>query len=145
MAVKAKAAGKVGLSKEERDAMKETMRERARQAAGEDGEAAVMAAIKAMAPADRGLAERLHKLVRSTAPGLTCRTWYGMPAYADGDRVVVFFKAAQKFKERYATLGFNQHAKLDDGRMWPTSFGLTGIGPAEEKAIVALVKKAAGA
>ena len=139
-----KSAKAVGLSKEERQAMKETMKERARQAQGEDGESAALAAIQAMCAADRAMAERLHKLVKATAPRLSARTWYGMPAYADGDRVILFFKAAQKFKERYATLGFNQHAKLDDGRMWPTSFGLTGLGPAEEKAIAALVAKAVG-
>ena len=139
----ANSKAKSSLSAGEKAAMKETMLERKRQAAGEDGEAAVQAAIKKMAPSDRVLAERLHKIVKSTAPHLTSRTWYGMPAYATADGVVCFFKPAVKFKERYPTLGFNQYAKLDDGVMWPTSYALLEIGPAQEKAIAALVKQAA--
>ena len=140
----AKPAAKSALSAEEKAAMKETMKERARQAAGEDGEKANQAAIKAMAPSDRVLAEKLDKIVKANAPGLMSRTFYGMPAYANDDGVVCFFKPAVKFKERYPTFGFNQHARLDDGVMWPTSYALLEIGPAQEKAIAAMVKKAAG-
>lgn len=110
-----------------------------------DGEAEVLAKIAEMEGLDRQLAEGLHRLVKAHAPGLAPKTWYGMPAYAGEDgKAVVFFTPAIKFKERYATLGFNTGAKLDDGNMWPTSFALTKLGEAEEKQIVALLKKAVG-
>src|SRR5581483_556495 len=114
-----------GLSAEERAAMKETMAERAGKG---EGEQAVLDKIAQMGPADRRMAERLHAIVKANAPGLKPRTWYGMPAYANDEGVVCFFKAASKFKERYATLGFNTPAKLDDGPMWVTSFALLEIG-----------------
>lgn len=107
-----------------------------------DGEAAVLAKIKEMPAADRKMAERLHALVTSTAPDLVPRTYYGMPAYAKDDAVLCFFKAASKFKQRYATFGFTDKAKLDAGSMWPTDYALTELTAADEKKIIALVKKA---
>ena len=122
------------------------MRERAREqkaAAGKaDGERDVLAKIAEMQESDRAIAERLHAIVKANAPGLSPRTWYGMPAYARDDKVVCFFQSADKFKSRYATLGFNDAANLDDGTMWPTSFALKALTAADEKTIVALVKKA---
>lgn len=110
-----------------------------------DGEQDVLAAIAAMAKPDRDLAERIHALVKSAAPGLTSKTWYGMPAYADGDgKVVCFFQAAGKFKVRYATFGFNEAARLDDGALWPTAFAVTRLTAADESRIVDLIKKAVG-
>ncbi len=133
---------KTGLSAAEKQAMKDTMAERKRQAAGEDGEKSLQAAIKGLAASDRVLAQKLDTIVKASAPRLQGRTFYGMPAYANDKGVVLFLKPAVKFKERYPTLGFNQHAMLDDGVMWPTSWALLEIGPAQEKAIAALVKKA---
>jgi uncharacterized protein YdhG (YjbR/CyaY superfamily) len=128
------------FSAEERDAMKARARELK---AKEDGEAAVRDAIAAMAPPDRALAKRLHQLIKATAPELTPKTWYGMPAYAAKDgKVVCFFRNATKFKERYAMFGFNDSAKLDDGSMWPVAFALTKLTAADEAKIRALVKKA---
>jgi uncharacterized protein YdhG (YjbR/CyaY superfamily) len=95
-----------------------------------------------MSPTDRSLAKRIDELVKSAAPELTPKTWYGMPAYAKDGKVICFFKNAGKFKARYSTLGFSDHAKLDDGSMWPTDFALTKLEPADEKKITALVKKA---
>ncbi|TML07269.1 MAG: DUF1801 domain-containing protein [Actinobacteria bacterium] len=95
-----------------------------------------------MPKSDRIMAERLHKIVKATAPDLAPRTWYGMPAYAKDGKVVCFFQSADKFKARYATLGFSDRANLDDGAMWPTAFALKKLSPTEEKRIVALVKKA---
>jgi uncharacterized protein YdhG (YjbR/CyaY superfamily) len=109
-----------------------------------DGEADVLASIASMAGTDRDIAERLHTIVRAHAPLLTPRLWYGMPAYAKGSRVVCFFQSAQKFKTRYATLGFQHEAKLDDGHMWPVAYALRELGAEEEARIVALVKKAVG-
>jgi uncharacterized protein YdhG (YjbR/CyaY superfamily) len=126
---------------EERAAMKERARES--KGAGE-GESAVLAKIAEMAEPDRSLAERIHALVKAVAPDLSPRTWYGMPAYAKDGKVVCFFQAAGKFKARYATLGFSDTAKLDDGRMWPTSFAVTELTAAEEKTIRALLKRAVG-
>jgi uncharacterized protein YdhG (YjbR/CyaY superfamily) len=124
---------------EERAAMKE----RARELKGKgDGESEVLAKIAEMPEADRAKAERLHAIVKDSAPDLTPRTWYGMPAYAKDGKVVCFFQSAQKFKSRYATLGFSDKANLDDGAMWPTSFALKELGAAEEKKIGALVKNA---
>ena len=135
-----------GLTADEKAAMKERVRELEAEARGEkgEGERALLAKIAEMPKADRDLAERLHAIVRANAPGLTPKTWYGMPAYARDGKVVCFFQSAAKFKARYATFGFNDEAKLDDGNMWPTSFALKSLGAAEEARIVALVKKAVG-
>lgn len=123
------------------------MRERTKEmkaAAGRaEGEKAVRAAIAAMPPSDRAMAERLHAIIKEVAPELSPKTWYGMPAYAKDDKVVCFFKNASKFKERYATFGFDSAANLDDGAMWPTSYALTSLTRADEAKIAALVKKAA--
>ena len=128
-----------GFTAEERAAMKE----RAREAKGRStGEGAVLEKIAEMPEPDRVLAERVHAIVKETAPDLTPRTWYGMPAYAKDGKVVCFFQSAHKFKSRYATLGFNDQANLDDGAMWPTSFALKRLTAAEENKIGALVKKA---
>ncbi len=134
--------GSTGFTAEERAAMRERARELKAAAGKADGEKAVRAAIAAMPPSDRAMAQRLHAIITSSAPELSPKTWYGMPAYAKDDRVVVFFKAASKFKERYATIGFDTAAKLDDGAMWPTSFALTALTAGEEARIGALVKRA---
>jgi uncharacterized protein YdhG (YjbR/CyaY superfamily) len=118
------------------------MRERVREMKSQDGEADLLAKIAEMGDADRVMAERLHALVKETAPELSSRTWYGMPAYAKDGNVVFFFKPAEKFKARYATLGFSDKAKLDDGAMWATEFALTQLTAAEEKTVRALVKQA---
>ena len=107
-----------------------------------DGESAVLANIAAMPEADRALGERLHVIIKASAPALTPRLWYGMPAYAKGGKVVCFFQSARKFKTRYATLGFMHEANLDEGAMWPTGFALKELTAAEEARISALVKKA---
>ena len=107
-----------------------------------EGEKAVLEAIAKMAKADREIAERIHAIVRKAAPDLVPRTWYGMPAYAKDDKVVCFFKDAGKFKDRYATFGFNDNANLDDGSMWPTSYALTRLTKADEKKIGDLVAQA---
>ena len=123
---------------------KAAMRERAKEAkGGGDGESDLLAKIAEMADSDRALAERVHALIKASAPDLTPKTWYGMPAYAKDGQVVCFFQPALKFKARYATLGFNEKANLDDGDMWPTSFALTKLTAAVEKKIAALVKQAA--
>jgi uncharacterized protein YdhG (YjbR/CyaY superfamily) len=127
-----------GFSKEERAAM----RERAKELKSAGGEKDVLAKIAEMPKADREMAQRVHAIVKATAPDLTSRTWYGMPAYAKDDKVVLFFKSAAKFKSRYATLGFSDNANLDQGDMWPTDFALKKLTPAEEKKIAALVKRA---
>ena len=141
-----KSAG--GFTDEERDAMRERARElraaaRPGPRSGEaNGEREVLAKIAAMPEPDRGMAQRLHKLIRATAPELSPRTWYGMPAYAREDKVVCFFKSAHKFKNRYATLGFSDKASLDEGNMWPTDFALARLTAAEEARIVGLLQKA---
>ena len=140
----AKAAKHGGFSKEEIAAMKETARERKAAARGEDQEKAVRENIAAMPQPDRAMAERIHEIVTASAPDLQPRTWYGMPAYTKGGKVVCFFKSADKFKSRYATFGFEEAANLDDGAMWPTSFALKELTAADEKKIAALVKKAVG-
>lgn len=132
------------FSEAELEAMKEAKRER-RRGAGADGEAEALAKIAEMSGSDRVLAERIHTIVRENAPALSPKTWYGMPAYADSDgKVVCFFQPAQKFKYRYATLGFNEAARLDEGNMWPTAFALTRLTPEDEKRIAALVRRATG-
>jgi len=130
------------FSAEERAAMKERAAELKAQANKADGEKAVVAKIKELPPADRTMAERLHKLITATAPDLVPRTYYGMPAYAKDDKVLCFFKAASKFNQRYATLGFTDKANLDAGNMWPTDYALTELSDADEKKIITLVKKA---
>ena len=107
-----------------------------------EGEKAVLEAIKKMAPSDREIAKRIHAIVRKAAPDLVPRTWYGMPAYSKDDKVICFFKDAGKFKERYATFGFNDNANLDEGSMWPTAYALTKLTKADEGKITALVKQA---
>ena len=135
-----------GFTDEEKDAMRERAKElkAARRGAADaaEGDAAVRAKIAEMPEPDRALGERLHALITASAPGLSPKLWYGQPAYAKGGKVVCFFQAAQKFNTRYATLGFSETAKLDDGTMWPTSFALTKLTTADEARIAALVKKA---
>ena len=140
----AKATKYEGFSKEEIAAMKETARERKAAARGEDQEQAVLERIASMPQPDRAMAERIHEIVRASAPDLEPRTWYGMPAYAKGGKVVCFFQSAQKFNTRYATFGFNDKANLDEGTMWPTAFALTKLTAADEARIGELVKRAAG-
>jgi uncharacterized protein YdhG (YjbR/CyaY superfamily) len=139
-----------GFTDEEKAAMQEAVRERkaaARRSPAEErtqGEADVLAKIAEMTGPDRAMAERLHAIVKAAAPDLSPRTWYGMPAYARDGNVICFFQSAAKFKSRYATLGFNDRAHLDDGAMWPTSYALKELTAAEEARIAALVKKAVG-
>jgi uncharacterized protein YdhG (YjbR/CyaY superfamily) len=133
---------KDGFTAEEKAAMRARAKELKVAAQGED---AVLSALAEMSPDDRALGERIHAIVKETAPDLTPKTWYGMPAYANKDgKVVLFFRNAEKFKERYAMLGFNDTAKLDEGSMWPVAFALTKLTAADEAKIRALVKKAAG-
>ncbi len=139
-----KSPKKPGFSADEVAAMRERKRELKAEAEGADGERELLDKVAEMDASDRAMAERLHAIVKSTAPQLTARTWYGMPAYALDGKVVCFFQSAGKFKARYATLGFSDKAKLDDGNMWPTGFALKALGPAEETAIVALLKAALG-
>jgi uncharacterized protein YdhG (YjbR/CyaY superfamily) len=138
------AAGKgaKGFTAEERAAMKERAQELKAEARKADGESAVLAKIAEMPGPDRALAKRLHAIVKASAPALSPKTWYGMPAYAKDGKVVCYFTSADKFKSRYATLGFNDAANLDDGAMWPVSFALTELTATEEKRISALVKQA---
>jgi uncharacterized protein YdhG (YjbR/CyaY superfamily) len=136
-----------GFSSAEREAMKARaleLKSEARTGKNRaEGEKAVLEAIAAMPKPDRAMATRLHAVIQANAPQLLPRTWYGMPAYADGDgKVVCFFRNASKFKDRYATLGFNDKARLDDGNMWPIAFALATLTTAEEKRVAALVKKA---
>jgi hypothetical protein len=133
-----------GLTDEERLAIKEHVRElkSAGRADKADGESEVLAKIAAMREPDRAMGERLHAIIKASAPGLSPRLWYGMPAYAKDGKVVCFFQDAQKFKTRYATLGFSDKANLDEGAMWPTAFALKELTAAEEASIAALVKKA---
>jgi uncharacterized protein YdhG (YjbR/CyaY superfamily) len=132
------------LTAEERAAMKETLNERRRARSGDgDGESDVLAKIAEMAEPDRVMAERLHAIIKASAPTLAPKTWYGMPAYAKDGKVVCFFQSGQKFKSRYATFGFQDSANLDEGDIWPTSFALTRFTAAVEERIGKLVKKAA--
>jgi uncharacterized protein YdhG (YjbR/CyaY superfamily) len=131
-----------GFTAEERAAMRERAREIKAQGEKADGERDLLAKIAEMPPADRAIAERLHAIVTAAAPGLVPKTWYGMPAYAKDGKIVCFFKSADKFKSRYATLGFEEAANLDDGPMWPTSFALKELTAACETKIRALVKQA---
>jgi uncharacterized protein YdhG (YjbR/CyaY superfamily) len=134
-----------GFTAEERAAMRERARELKAEAQKADGERAVLAKIAEMPETDRAMAERLHEIVKASAPELSPKTWYGMPAYANKDgKVVCFFQSAEKFNARYATFGFSDKANLDEGAMWPTSFALKELGAAAEARIGALVKRAAG-
>jgi len=141
-----------GFTDEERGAMKERARElkaearrgpHAKKGKG-DGESDVLAKIAEMSEPDRGMAQRLHEIVRASAPSLSPKTWYGMPAYAKDGKVVCFFQSAQKFNSRYATFGFSDQADLDEGALWPVAFALKELTAAEEATISALMKKAVG-
>jgi uncharacterized protein YdhG (YjbR/CyaY superfamily) len=131
-----------GLTAEERDALKERIKEEKAEREGKAAESDVLAKIAEMPKPDRIIAERLHAIIKANAPALSPKTWYGMPAYARDGKVVCFFTSADKFKSRYATFGFNDTANLDDGAMWPTSFALKELTPATEAKIAELVKKA---
>jgi uncharacterized protein YdhG (YjbR/CyaY superfamily) len=131
-----------GFSAEEREALKERAQELKAEARGADGEKAVLAKIAEMPKADRDMAKRLHEIVKASAPDLSPKTWYGMPAYAKDGKVVCFYQSAHRFKARYGTFGFSDKANLDDGEMWPTSFALKELTAAEEARIAALVKQA---
>jgi uncharacterized protein YdhG (YjbR/CyaY superfamily) len=140
----AKKASKV-FTEAERSAMVERAREQKALRADElDGEGEVLAKIAEMTAADRSLAERLHSIIKSSAPTLSPRTWYGMPAYAKNGKIVCHIQPAQKFKTRYATIGFSDAAHLDDGALWPVAFALASLSAAEETKIRALLKKAVG-
>jgi uncharacterized protein YdhG (YjbR/CyaY superfamily) len=127
---------------DERGAMKERVKELKAAAGKADGESEVLAKIAEMREPDRAMAKVLHEIIKASAPALSPRTWYGMPAYAKDGKVICFFQSAQKFKTRYATLGFSDPANLDEGAMWPVAFALKKLTPAEEARISALVKKA---
>ena len=132
-----------GFTAEDRAAMRERARELKAEARAEEGESAVLAKIAEMPEPDRVMAERIHAIIKASAPSLSPKTWYGMPAYANKDgKVVCYFTAASKFNSRYATFGFNDDANLDEGNMWPTSYALTELTATEEARISALVKKA---
>jgi hypothetical protein len=133
-----------GFSDAERAALKERVKEM--KAAGEkaDGDSAVLAKIAEMRESDRAMAKRLHAVIKASAPALSPKLWYGMPAYANDGKIVCFFQPAAKFKTRYATLGFNDAAHLDEGTMWPTAYALTKLTAADESRIGALIKKAVG-
>jgi len=139
-----------GFTDEERAAMRERAQElkaaahRGPRSGKADGESDVLAKIAEMSQPDRAMAKRLHAIIKASAPALSPKTWYGMPAYAKDGNVVCFFQAAQKFKTRYATFGFTDKANLDEGAMWPTSFALKKLSAAEEARIGALVEKAVG-
>jgi uncharacterized protein YdhG (YjbR/CyaY superfamily) len=130
-----------GFTAEERAAMRERVEEM-KASDGSDGESEVLAKIAAMREPDRAVAKRVHEIIKASAPDLSSRTWYGMPAYAKNGKVVCFFQSAQKFKSRYATLGFSDKAALDEGAMWPTAFALTELTASVEAEIRALVEKA---
>ena len=131
-----------GFTAEERAAMKERAQELKAEARKADGESALLAKIAEMPGPDRAMGKRLHAIVKASAPGLSPKTWYGMPAYAKDGKVVCYFQSAEKFKSRYATVGFSDEANLDEGAMWPTSFALRELTAAEEARISALVKQA---
>ncbi|CAN5200779.1 DUF1801 domain-containing protein [soil metagenome] len=141
-----KPAKSKGFTDAERVAMKERAKELKAEARADkdkaEGESDVLAKIAEMPESDRAMAQRLHAIIKASAPALSPKTWYGMPAYAKGGKVVCFFTSADKFKSRYATFGFNDDANLDEGTMWPTSFALTKLTAADEARIRALVKKA---
>jgi uncharacterized protein YdhG (YjbR/CyaY superfamily) len=132
-----------GFTAEERAAMKARAQELKAEANKADGEKALLAKIAEMQESDRAMAERLHAIIKASAPGLSPKTWYGMPAYAKDGKVLCYFQSAEKFNSRYATFGFSDTANLDKGAMWPTAFALKELTGAEEAKIAALVKKAA--
>jgi len=134
-----------GFSADEKAAMKERAKELKTQATNAESEKAVLATIAKMAEPDRTTATKIHEMVMATAPDLAAKTWYGSPAWNRDGKVILFFQDAKKFKTRYATLGFSEEAKLDDGSMWPTSFALPQLTAADEKKLAALIKKAVGA
>jgi uncharacterized protein YdhG (YjbR/CyaY superfamily) len=131
-----------GFTAEERAAMKERAQELKAEAAKADGESTLLAKVAEMKGTDRAMAKRLHTIIKASAPALSPKTWYGMPAYAKDGKVLCFFQSAEKFNARYATFGFSDEANLDKGAMWPTSFALKELTAAEEAKIAALVKKA---
>jgi len=131
-----------GFTAGEKAAMQDRVREMKASAQKADGEKEALAKIAEMPAADRAMASRIHAIIKASAPALSPKTWYGMPAYAKDGKIVCFFQSAQKFKTRYATLGFNDAARLDEGNMWPTAFALMKLTPADEARIGALVKKA---
>lgn len=133
-----------GFTADEKAAMKERARELKAEAGKADGESALLAQVARMPPADRAMARRIHALIKTNAPNLAPKTWYGMPAWARDGKVLCFFQSADKFKARYATFGFSDEARLDDGAMWPTSFALKELTTADEARLLALVKKAVG-
>lgn len=135
-----------GFTEDERAAMKERARElkKARSGTKGDPDQEVLAKIAELPEPDRGIAERIHAIVREHAPGFVPRTWYGMPAYGADGKATVFFQLAAKFKARYSTLGFNDDARLDDGAMWPTAYAITSLGPTEEARVVELITRIAG-
>ena len=139
-----------GFTKDEKDAMRERARElkaeqrRAGKSGAADAEAELHAKIAEMSPADRAMAERIHEVIMAAVPSLSPRTWYGMPAYAKDGKILCHFQPADKFKTRYATLGFSDEARLDDGRLFPVAYAVTELTPAEETRIGDLVKRAAG-
>ncbi len=137
---KSTTATRKAFTEEERGAIRDRVQEM--KAGKGEGESAVLAKIAEMREPDRAMAKRLHTIIKETAPALTPRLWYGMPAYSKDDKVVCFFQAAAKFKTRYATFGFSDKANLDEGNMWPAAFALKGLTPTEEARIAALVKKA---
>ena len=142
-ATKKPAKASKGFTDEEKAAIRERAREEKAAAGKADGEAEVLAKIAEMPAADRAVAERLHALITASAPALSPKTWYGMPAYANkGGKIICFFQPASKFKTRYATLGFNDSARLDDGTLWPVAFALKELTAADEAKIRTLVKKA---
>ena len=142
-ATKKPAKASKGFTDEEKAAMRKRAQEQKADASKADGEADALASIAAMAATDREMAERLHAIIKASAPTLSAKTWYGMPAYAKDGKVVCFFQPAQKFKTRYATFGFNDVATLDDGAMWPVAYALKELTAGDEAKIAALVKKAA--
>ena len=142
MTTTAKSKANTGFTAEERAAMKERAKELKSQANKADDESAVLAKIAEMPEPDRSMGERLHEIIKASAPVLSPKTWYGMPAYAKDGKVVCFFQNADKFKSRYSTLGFSDDANLDDGAMWPAAFALKDLTAAAETKIRALVKKA---
>lgn len=131
-----------GFSAEEKAAMRQRVKEQKAEAEHAEGEADLLAKIAAMEPSDRIMAERLHAIIKASAPTLAAKTWYGMPAYARDGKIICFFQPADKFKTRYATLGFNDSARLDDGAMWPVAYALTELTATDEARIAALVKQA---
>jgi uncharacterized protein YdhG (YjbR/CyaY superfamily) len=141
-ATKKPAKASTGFTDEEKAAMRQRAKEQKEEASKADGERELLAAIAAMAASDRAMAERVHAIITASAPTLAPKTWYGMPAYARDGKVVCFFQPALKFKTRYATLGFNDVARLDEGAMWPVAFALKAVTAAEEEKIAALVQQA---